>query len=57
MHRKEGEKECNILATSAMIGGISLYNLLILFSTMLKDPKAVQKCSLLVKIIGWYFIT
>jgi len=40
MHRKEGEKECNILATTAMIDGISIYNLLILFSTMLKDPKA-----------------
>jgi len=37
---------------TAMIRGISLYYLLIFFSTTLKDPKAVQKCSLLVKIVG-----
>jgi hypothetical protein len=45
-------KEIYVLATTAMIGGISHYNLIIELSTVLKDPKAVQKCSLLAKIIG-----
>jgi hypothetical protein len=49
---KEGEKERCILATTVMIGGISLYNLLIELSIILKDPKAFPKSSLLVKIIG-----
>ena len=48
----QSSKGSNVLATTAMIGGISHYNLITELSTILKDPKAVQKCSLLVEIIG-----
>jgi hypothetical protein len=49
---KKAKKESNVLATTAMIGGILYCNLIIELSTILKDPKAVQKCSLLVNSIG-----
>jgi hypothetical protein len=50
-------KESNVLVTTAMIGGIPHYNLIIELSTILKDPKDVQKCLLLLRIVVSYFIT
>jgi hypothetical protein len=48
----QSSKEIYVLATTSMIGGMSHYNLIIELRTILKDPKAVQKYSLLAKIIG-----